>query len=222
MTKIKICGITKVEEIEYLNNEHVDYAGFVIYKNSKRYITVERAVAIAESLNPDIKKVAVCVSPDVELLKEIENGGFDIIQVHKGLSNAVIDASSIPIWYAVNALDTGHAAMTMEWIHQLPIRLGTKIEAIVMDAPDFGSGKTFDWHKSKRLLKAGTLSPPSEDKLFTKKFVLAGGLDAENVAEGINIFKPDIVDVSSSVEGESGKDKDKISAFVNAVRSIEQ
>lgn len=221
MTKIKICGITKLEEIEYLNNEHVDYAGFVIYENSKRYITVERSAAIAESLDPDIKKVAVTVSPDIELLKEIEANGFDIIQVHKGLSNAVIDAASIPIWYAVNATDTGHMTMTLEWIRQLPIRLGTKIEALVMDAPEFGSGQTFDWHKSKKMLKAGTLSPPTEDKLFTKKFVLAGGLTPENVLEGIEIFNPDIVDVSSSVEGEDGKDKDKISAFVNAVRSVE-
>ena len=221
MTKIKICGITRLDEIGYLNEEHVDYAGFVIYEKSKRYITVERAAAIAESLDESIKKVAVTVSPEVELLKEIEAAGFNIIQVHKGLSNAVIDAANIPIWYAINASDTGHMTMTLEWIRQLPIRLGSKIEALVMDAPEFGSGQTFDWQKSKRLLKAGTLSPPGDDRLFTKKFVLAGGLDADNVAEGIKIFKPDIVDVSSSLEGEEGKDKDKIKAFVNAVRSVE-
>lgn len=221
MTKIKICGITRPEEIEYLNEANVDYAGFVIYEKSKRYITVERAAAMAQNLNENIKKVAVTVSPDVELLKMIEQNGFDIIQVHRGLSKDVLNAANIPIWYAINVEDTGQAKMTMEWMKGLPIMLGSKIRALLIDAPEFGSGQTFDWEKSKRQLKAGMLSPPIEDDLFSRKLILAGGLDASNVAEGIEIFRPYIVDVSSSVEGENGKDKDKILDFVHAVRDYD-
>ena len=91
--------------------------------------------------------------------------------------------------------------------------------AIVADAPEFGSGKTFNWKsndikKSKRTLKAGTNSPP--DRLFC----LAGGLNAENVVEGIRLFEPDIVDVSSGVECENGKDPRKIKDFIEKARSI--
>ena len=208
MTKIKICGITRPEEILYLNEEKVDHAGFVIYEKSKRYITVNRAEKIAENLDAGIKKVAVTVSPDVSLLHDIESSGFDIIQIHGELSNEIIENASIPIWYAVNANDTGEAQVITERINNLQESLLSKIEAIVMDAPEFGSGRTFDWQQSRRM------------EFTAKKFVLAGGLNEKNVAEGIEIFKPDIVDVSSSVEGENGKDKDKIKVFVNAVRAV--
>ena len=77
-----------------------------------------------------------------------------------------------------------------------------------MDAPDFGSGKTFDWGTGDIKIKPNL------------KFILAGGLNASNVAEGIRIFGPNIVDVSSGVEGEHGKSREKIAEFVNAVRKI--
>lgn len=87
-----------------------------------------------------------------------------------------------------------------------------KIEAYVLDGAAFGSGKTFDWNSgSVAQIKA----------LFgDKKLVLAGGLNPSNVAEGIGIFRPDIVDVSSGVEKESGsgKDEEKIKKFIKEVR----
>ena len=88
----------------------------------------------------------------------------------------------------------------------------TVIEAYVLDGVTFGSGKTFDWSSGNvAQIKA----------LFgDKKLVLAGGLTPSNVAEGIEIFGPDIVDVSSGVEKEygSGKDEEKIQQFISEVR----
>ena len=89
--KIKICGITKEREIDYLNQVKTDYAGFVIFEKSKRYVTVEQAKQLFEKLDRDIKKVAVTVSPSVSLAREIQEAGFDVLQVHKVLDKDVLD-----------------------------------------------------------------------------------------------------------------------------------
>ncbi len=213
--KIKICGITRENEIQMLNAAGVDYAGFVIFEKSKRYITTARAAELFRGLDGHIRKVAVTVSPDEALLAQIEEAGFDIIQVHKELKQSVMEKATIPIWLAVNAQDMDEALEKLEWTKTLESELKTKIEAIVLDAPAYGSGKTFNWRKSKRLKKAGTNSPPDSSML-----VLAGGLNAENVAEGIECFSPDVVDVSSGVENDDGigKSEAKIRAYVQAVR----
>lgn len=232
--KIKICGITKTEEANYLNDNNIDYAGFVFFEKSKRNITVEKAREIFDRLNPTISKVAVMVSPDVNIINKLQNESFDILQIHKDLSIEVLECAKLPIWYAVNISDTLEAKKKIRWIEELPVELSEKIEAIVVDAPDFGSGKTFNWRKSKRLLKAGAQSPPlesaddckndelSDDEISigNRMFILAGGLKPENVAEGIKLFKPDIVDVSSGVEGLNGKDEELVKSFAYEVRNV--
>jgi len=212
MIEIKVCGITKEEEIEYINEAEVNYAGFVFYEKSKRNISIEDAEKISMGLRQSIKRVAVMVSPDIAFINRLNNMRFDIYQIHKELSLDVIDKADKPIWLAVNVDNTDDLAERINWINELSESRRDKIEAIVVDSSNFGSGKTFDWKKSKRLKKAGTLSPPNI------RFVLAGGLNSENVNEGISLFEPDIVDVSSSVEGDNGKDRLKITKFVKAVR----
>ncbi len=220
MTKIKICGITKTEEIRMLNRAKVDYAGFVFYEKSKRNIEPEKAALIAEDLDRKIKKVAVTVSPDKDLVKTIEKLGFDILQVHGELKEEVLKETDIPIWRAVNVEDIDEFEDRTIEIENLPSEHRHRIEALVVDAPAFGSGRPFNWKRSKRLKKAGTTSPPGHDKGYL--FILAGGLNTDNVSEGMDIFSPDIVDVSSSVEGENGKDEEKITGFVNEVRKHER
>ncbi|MCR5594640.1 MAG: phosphoribosylanthranilate isomerase [Lachnospiraceae bacterium] len=215
--KIKICGITRPEEIEYLNEYAPDFAGFVFYGPSKRNVTIEQAVSLANRLSEDIRRVAVMVSPEPgDIIKIQETGVFDIIQVHRKLSDKVLECAKLPVWYAVN-IEGDMEEAVKNAIGEIPEACRDKISGIVADAKDFGSGKTFNWHKSKRMLKAGTRSPA--DKY---SFILAGGLNPENVSEGIRIFAPDVVDVSSGVEGTDGKDKVKISAFIQAVRSYER
>lgn len=215
--KIKICGITKIDETEYLNEANVDYAGFVFFEKSKRNVTKEQAKDLMTCLNPDIKKVAVMVSPTKELIEDLKPLGFDYYQIHKELTKEVLEMADKPIWYAVNIDNDEELKRKESFLNLLPEETASKIEAIVVDAPNFGSGQTFNWHKSKRLKKAGAQSPP-QTILDKYTFVLAGGLNASNVALGIEIFNPDVVDVSSGVEGENGKDKSLIDAFVKAVR----
>lgn len=217
--KVKICGITAIKEAGWLNAAGVDYAGFVFYERSKRNISVEDAVTIKGSLDPSIRTVAVTVSPTVEQLREIEIAGFDILQVHQTLSLEVLRECKLPIWRAFNILNIDEASAQTSPAdasveeqrerEQLEDRL---VEAYILDNVEFGSGKTFDWNNSRvEQIKA----------LFkTKKLVLAGGLTPLNVAEGIRLFTPDIVDVSSGVEKESGrgKDEEKIKQFVRKVR----
>lgn len=212
--EIKICGLTKEEEADYLNAVDVHYAGFVFFEKSKRNISIEKAKAVMEKLRPDIKKVAVTVSPDTRLVKEIEAAGFDVLQVHKELKKEVLEDVGIPVWYAFNVANPDEMKEKRTFIEKLPKELSDKIKAIVVDGAEYGSGKTFDWKNSK-------IKMENESVFKNRSFVLAGGLRPENVAEGIRIFTPDIVDVSSGVEGTNGKDKEKIEAFVKKSLSKE-
>jgi phosphoribosylanthranilate isomerase len=219
--QIKICGITDIRETEYLNEYGVDYAGFVFYPPSKRNVTINKAVQIAKELDPVIKKVAVLVSPDVSQIEAIQEAGFaDILPIHKDIDIRVLRAADLPVWRAVN-ISSMHNLDDAAYMNEIDADMLTaritdtdedlltaKITAIVVDAPDFGSGKTFDWGTGQIKIKSNL------------KFILAGGLNASNVAEGIRIFGPNIVDVSSGVEGEHGKSREKIAGFVKAVREF--
>ena len=194
MAKIKICGITRESETEVLNQMQVDYAGFVFFEKSKRNVSIEQAKEIKKHLKPSIKTVAVTVNPALDLIDEIIEAGFDILQIHK-----------IPVWVACQVRSREEAE---------EINVPDGISGILLDAPEFGSGKTFSWQDF----------PMKKRREWQERripFILAGGLSSENVEEGIRLFEPDVVDVSSSVEGEHGKDHKKVEAFVRKVREHE-
>lgn len=213
MMEIKICGITSPKEAEYLNKYKVDYAGFVVFfEKSKRYVTLEQAKSIFSTLDPEIKKVAVTVSPTVMQVKMIEDCGFDILQVHKELSREILEQITIPVWYAFNVANVCELEEKKKYLEQLPKELANKIVAIVLDGSNYGSGIPFDWESSLKKISL-------RENFHNRKIILAGGLTAENVARGIRIFQPDMVDVSSGVEGEFGKEETKIKEFVAAVKN---
>lgn len=217
--EVKICGLTRAGEAAYLNAAGADYAGFVFFEKSKRNVTVEQAQEIMALLDGHIKTVAVTVAPDAAQAKMLQKAGFDILQVHKDLAREVLETVQIPIWYAVNIADEGELDEKMTFLEGLPEELSEKIQAVVVDGAEYGSGRPFDWRKSKRLKKAGAQSPPG---VFAhRKFILAGGLNPSNVEEGISQFLPDVVDVSSGVEGPMGKDRDLIKEFIRKVKEYE-
>ncbi len=210
--KIKICGITSVAEADYLNDNKVDYAGFVFYEKSKRNISLDKARAICKRLKPDIKKVAVMVSPTLEEFTEKENENFDLIQIHGKLDVNILDKARKDVWYAINLSDDEFGEK-IAYLEALNDKQSDKIKGIVIDSKNFGSGEAFDWQKNKDKL--------STKLIKDKAFILAGGLNKENVGEAIKLLKPDIVDVSSGVElgkDKIGKDKRLIEQFVEAVR----
>lgn len=201
--QIKICGLTDVSEAEYLNRNHVDYAGFVLfYEKSKRNLTIDEAGPIMAALDGGIKKVAVTVEPTAEQVREALEAGFDLIQIHGKLQPGVLDVG-LPVLKAFNITDMDN----YQYYQSCP-----QIVGYVFDAHEPGSGKAFDWNLLHTL--------PRDGKLF----LLAGGLSAQNVAQAIACVRPDGVDVSSSVEfaDRKGKDPARIDAFVRAVREESQ
>lgn len=234
--KIKICGLTAVQEAEWIVEEQADYAGIVLfYEKSKRSITIAEArklLAVIQrgktQAGERIEAVAVTVSPTRKQIEAIQEAGFDRLQVHGELSKEALDAVSIPIIRAFHGKDE----RMYEKCRNCP-----KVEAYLFDACVPGSGKTFDWGSLKEVPRDG------------KAVFLAGGLNAENVGRAIREVMPDAVDVSSGVEREvkpmpqekdepvsgqkesgqsgereavqarAGKDREKIKEFVRAVRS---
>lgn len=217
MTQIKICGITREEEIAYLNEAGISYAGFVCCEKSKRYIELSDAKRICEKLNQNISKVAVMVSPTYEEIRRIADAGFDILQIHGAFDDALVQKIELPVWRAVN-LDS--ISELKRWRMK-----NARYEAILLDAGSYGSGRTFGW--DEEIGKAEWVSVIGKLKEELRKretlLVLAGGLTTENVAEGIRIFNPDVVDVSSGVEeniaGQRKKRRDLIQSFAKAVRN---
>ena len=106
-TKIKICGLTSPAEARYLNENHVDFAGMVLFfPKSKRNISIEQAIEIMATLDASIKRVAVVVSPSIEQIRQIEAAGFDYVQIHGEIPETEAEAAkAITILKAFNVSD---------------------------------------------------------------------------------------------------------------------
>lgn len=199
--KIKICGITTIEEALWLNEIGVDYAGFVLFfEKSKRNIELNEARKILSVLDESITSVAVTVQPTLSQIQEIKEAGFGVIQIHGKIPEKDLAAVCIPVWKAFNVRDISG----FEEYERMDNVVG-----YVFDAQTPGSGKTFDWTLLEQL--------PKSDK----QIMLAGGLGPENVVEAIRFMGEiiDGVDTSSGVEKDTGigKDKKKIEQFVRAI-----
>jgi phosphoribosylanthranilate isomerase len=197
--KVKICGIRNIEDALVAEQSGADFIGFV-FAPSKRRISVEDAVEIASLLSSHTKIVGVFVNESIETMTQIaKKVGLDYIQLHGDETADTAKAISYPVIKAcpVNKL-------TPEIIHDYPA------DYLLIDSPGEkyrgGSGKTFDW---KLLDQVG---------FKNNKFILAGGLTPENIAEAIEATNPFAVDVSSGVETDGKKDHDKIRRFLQQAK----
>lgn len=193
--KIKICGISRYEDILAVNEAMPDYIGFV-FATSRRRVTAEKAAELSEMLDVRIKKVGVFVdSPTKETAQAAKIAGLDVIQLHGNEDSEYIkDLRRLvhcEIWKAIKVTES--------------MTIPDGADMLLFDGEIPGSGKSFNWNSVNT----------------DRKFFLAGGLDCENVEKGIELLKPYGVDVSSGVETRGTKDKDKILAFVRAVRAKE-
>ena len=200
---IKICGITKLSEIEDLNELRPDYIGFVFAK-SKRQIDGKTAYRLKENLDKDIKTVGVFLNNTEEdilnVLKEVE---LDVIQLHGDEDNNFIDRLKkkvkCDIWKAVSISTKEDMDKAMSY----------NVDTLLLDGSNPGSGIAFDWKTLK-------------DINVNKRIFLAGGINEENVLEGIREVKPDGIDTSSGVEiiDELGrrKDREKMRRLIRKVR----
>lgn len=200
--EIKICGIRRDEDIEIINKYKPEYIGF-IFAPTRRYVSPERAAELSAKLNGDTKTVGVFVNEAPEKVRETAmTAGLDVIQLHGDEDEEYIRSLGVncEIWKAVRIKDGD----------DIPdIKGADKILLDKYTPKEYGgTGKSFDWSKMG-------------DTKTNKPLILAGGLNKENVAEGIRIFKPVCVDVSSAVETDGAKDEKKIKEFIEKVRGTE-
>ncbi len=216
-TQIKICGMTCEADIEAVNTYLPDYIGFVLFfPKSKRNISIEQAKHLLEKVDEKIQTVAVVVSPTTEQIKQIEEVGFDYIQIHGTVTDKVYEQCGLPILRAFNVSD-------LDKLEEYEAK--DKIKGYVFDSKTPGSGKTFDWNlldDIRQRQKTDTSKDVSYKK-SKKKIFLAGGIDETNVKRAITEVSPDVIDLSSAVEKASedgtfhGKDPEKIRTIVTMV-----
>lgn len=198
MTKIKLCGITRAEDIDTINRLQPDYIGFVFWAKSKRNIDRQKAAELKKMLLPGVKTVGVFVDEDVNYVAELMNTGIiDAAQLHGNEDDDYIGSlrklTEESVIIKAFRIRNGDDLKTAE---------KSTADMILLDAGK-GEGKKFEW---------GLL------KDFDRPYFLAGGLDTENVTEAIRELHPYGVDVSSGIERDGVKDAGLMEKFSEAVR----
>ncbi len=202
MTRIKICGITNIEDALLAIDLGADALGFIFYRESKRYIDPLVARDIISSLPPFINTVGVFVNQQADEIKTVkEKAGFHTIQLHGDESPDLCKKLDGKVIKAIRIRDKINA----EEVESYPVM------AVLFDTYSTkgfgGTGESFSWE----ILK---------DLNTSKKIILSGGLTPENVSHAIQSVKPYAVDVSSGVEDYYGKkSSEKLKAFIEAVRN---
>ena len=205
MTRIKMCGLTREEDIAAANEILPDYVGFVFWPDSSRYITPERALGLAENLDEDITVVGVFRDAPVRFVAALMNEDLiDIAQLHGREDDAYIEQ----LRSALRAPDEKAIlkAFVVNEAADVQAALDTAADMVLLDA-GHGCGQSFDW----TLLEG-----------FERPYFLAGGLDAGNVAGALNRTGAAYVDTSSGIETDGKKDPQKMRAFAQAVRSWDE
>lgn len=201
MTKIKLCGLSRLCDIEAVNELRPEYVGFVFVNTSKRYISQEKAKELKKRLAPEIKTVGVFADKHPEQIAEIcRKGIVDImVQLHGGEDEAYIRRLK--------------ALMAQPVIRAFCIRTPEDADKAEKCSADYilldsgaGSGTTFDWKLVQNV---------------ERPYFLAGGLHIGNIKKAVEQLNPYGVDVSSGVETDGWKDKRKMQALIAAVRKKE-
>lgn len=211
--KVKICGIRTVEDVEILNNCLPDFAGFVLAP-SKRRVDMETLESLLAKLDRRITPVGVFVNEEHDAILKAIEVGIKIVQLHGDETPDYIDElklkinelklriedKNVLIWKALRIGEDNFNNQSFD--------LGS-VDAVVLDKyskQQFGgTGETFNWEAARNI----KLPYP---------IILAGGLNVNNVEEGMNIVNPACVDVSSGVEENNKKDKELIKKFIENVR----
>ena len=197
MTKIKMCGLSRTEDIQAANAIKPDYIGFVFAEISKRRVPALEASKLKSKLDPEIKAVGVFLDDKLDFVASMLNLGIvDVVQLHGSEDEEYIEKvrkiTNKPI------------------IKAFIIRSQEDVERAEKSTADYilldggkGEGRAFDWS----LLKA-----------IKRPYFLAGGLNPDNVGDAVKALKPYAVDVSTGIETDGVKDREKMTAFAGAVR----
>ncbi len=196
MTRIKICGLFREQDIGYVNEAMPDYAGFILnFPKSHRNITVEQAENLRSRLRPEILPVCVFVDQPLEaVICAAEKVNPAVIQLHGNEGNAYIaelkEKTGREVWKAFRIQDEADLKAAAQCC----------ADAVLLDN-GCGTGEGFDWSKVEA---------------FPRPFILAGGLTPENIPDAVARLHPGILDISSGVETNRLKDREKMIAAVQA------
>ncbi len=200
MTKIKMCGLFREEDITYANEVNPDYIGFVFYKKSHRYVGMETASRLRSKLDDGIQTVGVFVDEDISLIKElVDKKIIDIVQLHGHEDEEYIKELRDTLGESYTKIIK---AIVIKSESDIP-KPQPLVDYYLLDS-GMGSGSSFDWNLIKDL----------QTPVF-----LAGGLNTENISEALSLVKPYAVDVSSGIETDKVKDFDKMRLFASLVRN---
>lgn len=205
MTKIKICGITNLEDALTAVEFGADALGFVFVPNTPRYIEPEEAAKITVALPPFVTLVGVFVDDNQERIEEsAKQCKLDVLQLHGAESPDFCASLKRKIIKAFRVKDESSLANLPRYAVSAYL-LDTYVKGKMG-----GTGAVFNWELAGVAKQYG-------------RIILAGGLDPENVSRAVRQVRPYGVDVSSGVEAEPGrKAHDKLRDFINAVRSHEK
>jgi phosphoribosylanthranilate isomerase len=205
--RVKICGITNREDAEAAIAAGADALGFILFEKSARFISIENAIRIVETLPPFVQTVAVTVNA----MKEFTNLGWRKQLKHFGLAQlhgeeSPVHVKAVSKYLPVIKVFPADVAQTIT-----PGQY--EVSAFLLDTPSQdrgGSGRVFDWNLAVEFKKR-----------TTKPLILSGGLNPENVAKAIETVHPYSVDVSSGVEASPGrKDHAKLRDFIQICKSF--
>jgi len=199
---VKICGLTRLEDVRCAVAAGADYVGFVLYERSPRYVPLEVLRRLAAAVPPTVRRVGVVVNADpAQLAQAVTAGRLDVIQFHGDETADVLRSFRLAtVWQAVALRAAADVAAAAD----------SPAEVLVADAAGHtargGTGQVCDWTLAAQL--AGR-----------RRMLLAGGLRPETVAEAVERVRPYGVDVSSGVESSPGvKDHDRVRRFIAAAK----
>ena len=199
MTKIKLCGPSRLCDIEAANELKPEYIGFVFAPGSRRYVNSDQAAGLKEQLSSDSKAVGVFVNEKPEFIVDLlKRGMIDIVQLHGSESEEYImklrQMTDKPVI----------KAFTIDKEQDIEAANASSADYVLLDSGRGGTGVVFDWKLLKKV---------------DRPYFLAGGLTTDNVRDAVKIWKPYAVDVSSGIETDGYKDRRKMERFVKEVRT---
>ena len=202
IVRIKICGVTRLEDALLASRLGADALGFNFWPRSKRHVTAAAARQIIARLPPFVTPVGVFVNqPEGEMRAIAAETGIQVFQLHGDEPPELCSRLPLPVVKAV----------PVDQVSTLSKLLSYEVQAFLLDTPSRGyggTGRPFDWSLAEGVSEAAPV-------------ILAGGLTPENVADAVRAVRPWAVDVASGVESSPGvKDADRMLRFVTAVREV--
>jgi phosphoribosylanthranilate isomerase len=204
-TRIKICGITREQDVSAVAGNGADALGFVFYEKSPRHVEVSQAAALARAVPPFLTVVGLFVNPSVDYVREVlAKVSLDVLQFHGEEPPEFCAQFDKPY---LKAIRVKAGVDLVECAARYAGAQGLLLDAFV-EGVQGGTGESFDWGLIPRNLPLPVIR--------------SGGLHAGNVAAAIGQVRPHAVDVSSGVEAAKGiKDAAKVAAFIKEVKDVD-